>query len=210
MTEGRPQGPLAALHKELRSGKITRREFTLRALALGVGMPIISFILRAETVSATTASGTVARHVGWGVAAQGDSRSARRGDGWPHPRRRRRAEADPVAGAEHAQPARLHRHQGLSGGVPHHRAADALPAGRHAHPESGHRGADGRERPPGRGPQERHLQTARRRQVGGRRAVDRRRRRLHLGVDRRSGQRRRLGQSSTSRSSRWRPSTRRR
>jgi peptide/nickel transport system substrate-binding protein len=71
MTEGRPQGPLAALHKELRRGTITRREFTLRALALGVGMPIISFILRAETVSATTASGTVGRHVGWGVAAQG-------------------------------------------------------------------------------------------------------------------------------------------
>src|SRR5215218_3967020 len=73
MTEGRPQGPLAALHKELRTGKITRREFTLRALALGVGMPIISFVLRAETVSATTASGTATRHVGWGVAAQATS-----------------------------------------------------------------------------------------------------------------------------------------
>ena len=57
MTEGRPQGPLAALHQELRSGKITRREFTLRALALGVGMPIISFILRAETASATGRAG---------------------------------------------------------------------------------------------------------------------------------------------------------
>ena len=41
MTEGRPQGPLTALHQELRRGTITRREFTLRALALGVGMPII-------------------------------------------------------------------------------------------------------------------------------------------------------------------------
>ena len=71
MTEGRPQGPLAALHQELRSGKITRREFTLRALALGVGMPIISFILRAETASATTASATAGRHAGWGIAAQG-------------------------------------------------------------------------------------------------------------------------------------------
>src|SRR5215208_6795102 len=70
MTEGKPQGPLAALHKELRAGKITRREFTLRALALGVGMPIISFILRAETTSATSASSTVGRHIGWGVAAQ--------------------------------------------------------------------------------------------------------------------------------------------
>ncbi len=66
MTEGKPQGPLAALHKELRTGKITRREFTLRALALGVGMPIISFILRAETANALPG-----RNIGWGIAAQG-------------------------------------------------------------------------------------------------------------------------------------------
>jgi peptide/nickel transport system substrate-binding protein len=71
MTEGTPQGQLAALHQALRSGKITRREFTLRALALGVGMPIISFILRAESASATTASATASRQVGWGIAAQG-------------------------------------------------------------------------------------------------------------------------------------------
>jgi peptide/nickel transport system substrate-binding protein len=68
MTEARPQGPLAALHKELRSGRLTRREFTLRALALGVGMPIISFILRAETASALPG-----RRIGWGVAAQAAS-----------------------------------------------------------------------------------------------------------------------------------------
>ena len=66
MTEGRTHGPLATLHQALRAGTLTRREFTLRALALGVGMPIISFILRAETASAT-----VGRHIGWGVAAQG-------------------------------------------------------------------------------------------------------------------------------------------
>jgi peptide/nickel transport system substrate-binding protein len=66
MTEGTPQGPLASLHKELRAGKINRREFTLRALALGAAMPIISFILRAETARAQTG-----KHVGWGVAAQG-------------------------------------------------------------------------------------------------------------------------------------------
>src|SRR5215217_1792822 len=66
MTEEKPQGPLATLHQELRTGTITRREFTLRALALGVGMPIISFILRAETASALPS-----RHIGWGVAAQG-------------------------------------------------------------------------------------------------------------------------------------------
>ncbi|MBW3631717.1 MAG: peptide ABC transporter substrate-binding protein [Chloroflexi bacterium] len=66
MTEGKPQGPLTTLHQALRAGTLTRREFTLRALALGVGMPIISFILRAESASAT-----VGRHIGWGVAAQG-------------------------------------------------------------------------------------------------------------------------------------------
>ena len=71
MTEGRPQGPLAALHQALRAGTLTRREFTLRALALGVGMPIISFILRAETASATTAGAQTVRQIGWGVAAQG-------------------------------------------------------------------------------------------------------------------------------------------
>src|SRR5215204_2401521 len=66
MTEGTPEGPISALHKELRAGKITRREFTLRALALGVGMPIISFILRAESAGAQAG-----QQIGWGVAAQG-------------------------------------------------------------------------------------------------------------------------------------------
>ena len=66
MTEGTPKRPLAALHQALSGGEMTRREFTLRALALGVTMPVISMILRAETVRATPG-----RHVGWGVAAQG-------------------------------------------------------------------------------------------------------------------------------------------
>jgi peptide/nickel transport system substrate-binding protein len=66
MSEETPKKPFAALHEALRSGELTRREFTMRALALGVGMPIISFILRAEAVRA---SGI--RQVGWGVAAQG-------------------------------------------------------------------------------------------------------------------------------------------
>ena len=104
MTEGTPKGPLAALHQALRAGEMTRREFTLRALALGVGMPVISFILRAETARATPG-----RHVGWGVAAQGAAgppaegmEGRTRGEGgelkliqWQAP--------------THAQPARLHR-----------------------------------------------------------------------------------------------------
>ena len=70
MSDGTPTGPLAALHEALRSGSITRREFTLRALALGVAMPVISFVLRAETVRGAVADGTTLRHAGWGVAAQ--------------------------------------------------------------------------------------------------------------------------------------------
>ncbi len=66
MTEGTAKGPLASLHEALRAGEMTRREFTLRALALGVSMSVISLILRAETVRATPG-----RHIGWGVAAQG-------------------------------------------------------------------------------------------------------------------------------------------
>ena len=66
MTKGTTNGPLAALHRSLRTGEITRREFTLRALALGAAMPVISFILRAETTQAQTD-----RQIGWGVAAQG-------------------------------------------------------------------------------------------------------------------------------------------
>jgi peptide/nickel transport system substrate-binding protein len=68
MTEATPKGPLASLHQALRAGEISRREFTLRALAVGASMTVVSFILRAETVRATPG-----RHVGWGVAAQGVS-----------------------------------------------------------------------------------------------------------------------------------------
>jgi peptide/nickel transport system substrate-binding protein len=45
---------------------MSRREFTLRALTLGVAMPVISFVLRAETVKAMPG-----RHIGWSIAAQG-------------------------------------------------------------------------------------------------------------------------------------------
>ena len=66
MTKSRSQGKFAALHQALRAGEITRREFTLRALALGVSMSVISFVLRAESVRAMPG-----RRRGWGVAAQG-------------------------------------------------------------------------------------------------------------------------------------------
>jgi peptide/nickel transport system substrate-binding protein len=65
MSEETPKGPVASLHQALRNGEISRREFMLRALALGVALPVVSFILRAEDVRARGG-----RHIGWGVAAQ--------------------------------------------------------------------------------------------------------------------------------------------
>jgi hypothetical protein len=70
MTEGTPKKPFAALHNALKSGQLSRREFTMRALALGVGMPIISLVLRADTVRATGAGDTGAGAIGLGFAAQ--------------------------------------------------------------------------------------------------------------------------------------------
>ena len=61
-----PKKPFAALYDDLKAGQLSRREFTMRALALGVGMPIVSFVLRADIARASGA-----RTVGFGVAAQG-------------------------------------------------------------------------------------------------------------------------------------------
>ena len=66
MTEAPETGRFAALHRALQAGEMSRREFTLRALALGVAMPVISFVLRAEQVKAMPG-----RHIGWSIAAQG-------------------------------------------------------------------------------------------------------------------------------------------
>ncbi len=66
MTESTPKKPFAALYDALKAGQLSRREFTMRALALGVGMPIVSFVLRADIARASGA-----RTVGFGVAAQG-------------------------------------------------------------------------------------------------------------------------------------------
>jgi peptide/nickel transport system substrate-binding protein len=64
-------GPFSALYGQLRAGQIDRRQFTLRAMALGVGMPIISFVLRAQDAAAKP-------HLkaGWALAAQ-DGAAAR-------------------------------------------------------------------------------------------------------------------------------------
>jgi peptide/nickel transport system substrate-binding protein len=66
MSNAPETGRFAALHKALQAGEMSRREFTLRALALGVAMPVISFVLRAESAKAMPG-----RHIGWSIAAQG-------------------------------------------------------------------------------------------------------------------------------------------
>ncbi len=66
MADTTHRGQFSDLYSRLKAGKIDRRQFTMRALALGVGMPIISFVLRAQDASARGI-----RHRGWGLAAQG-------------------------------------------------------------------------------------------------------------------------------------------
>jgi len=62
-------GRFASLHAQVKAGVLSRREFTRRALALGVAMPVIGFVLR--SVPAAGAA-PLRRRAGFGVpAAQG-------------------------------------------------------------------------------------------------------------------------------------------
>ncbi len=61
------EGKFANLYNELKAGKLSRREFTTRALALGVGMPVIAFVLRAVPEAGAAPR---RRNAGFGVAAQ--------------------------------------------------------------------------------------------------------------------------------------------
>ena len=63
------KGKFASLYGELKAGKLSRRDFTTRALALGVGMPVIGFVLRAVPEAGAAPR---RRNAGFGVpAAQG-------------------------------------------------------------------------------------------------------------------------------------------
>jgi len=50
------QGPFWNLYEELKSGKIGRRDFISKAAALGVGMPIILFVLNAVKIDGAEAA----------------------------------------------------------------------------------------------------------------------------------------------------------
>jgi len=58
-------GKLAPLYRDLKAGKLSRREFAARALALGVAAPMIGFFLQAAQVGAAPRR----RQAGFGVAA---------------------------------------------------------------------------------------------------------------------------------------------
>ena len=210
MTEGTPQGPLAALHQALRSREDhPPRVHPARPGARRRHADHLVHPARRDRECDDRERDT-GRQIGWGVAAQGAAGPPAEGmDG------RTRGEGGELKLIQWQAPSMLSPH--VSTGTkdylaaqPHHRAADALPAGWHPHPEPDHRGADGRERPPCRGSEERHLQAARRGHLGRRRAADRRRRRLHLGVGRSIRRMPPSPPASTSRSSRSRSSIRRR
>lgn len=50
------QGPFWSLYRELKSGKVNRREFLERAGALGIGMPVALFVLNALKVEGASAA----------------------------------------------------------------------------------------------------------------------------------------------------------
>src|SRR4051812_28042592 len=57
------QGKFWSIYEDLKSGRISRRDFIARATALGVGMPVVLFVLNAikvQSVSAQDATPTAA------------------------------------------------------------------------------------------------------------------------------------------------------
>jgi len=81
------QGPLATLFEELRAGRISRREFLYRGGALGVGMPVLLFLLNGvPSVAAAGRAGTgglVARDqaIKAGTRSAAGTETQKRGEG---------------------------------------------------------------------------------------------------------------------------------
>ena len=68
-------GRFAALYNQLKAGGLTRREFTKRALALGVGMPVVAFVLKAVPDAGAAPR---RRNAGFGIAAAAQDAAAGR------------------------------------------------------------------------------------------------------------------------------------
>lgn len=50
MAERYEEGPFWRVYQDLKAGRISRREFIVRATSLGVGLPIVLFVLNAVKV----------------------------------------------------------------------------------------------------------------------------------------------------------------
>ncbi|MER3436153.1 MAG: hypothetical protein C4346_00105, partial [Chloroflexota bacterium] len=55
MVERYEEGPFWRVYQDLKAGRITRREFIARATSLGVGLPIVLFVLNAVKVQGAAA-----------------------------------------------------------------------------------------------------------------------------------------------------------
>ncbi|MCO5221794.1 MAG: peptide ABC transporter substrate-binding protein [Thermomicrobiales bacterium] len=74
----RKEGPFWSTYQDLKSGRITRREFIARATALGVGLPITLFVLNSMKFDAVAAqeSGSVSPSERPAVDTEGQTRGA--------------------------------------------------------------------------------------------------------------------------------------
>ncbi|MGH2558351.1 MAG: peptide ABC transporter substrate-binding protein [Thermomicrobiales bacterium] len=61
MAEQRNSGPFWGAYQELKAGRLSRRQFIQRATALGVGLPVTTFILNSVNVGGVAAQGAAAR-----------------------------------------------------------------------------------------------------------------------------------------------------
>ena len=176
---------LRDLIADVKTGRLSRRAFVQRMIAVGLTAPMAGMMLSQSGVAmAATAFPYKPTKAGGGGAA----------------------EAAVLAGRDPAQPAFRRRHQGpgrlpdllrAAGGMGRRRQSGAVPGRRNS--EQGKRRA-GRGRPLG------DLEAETRRQMARRQAVHRRRRRLQLGICAEPGDRRGLDRAAT-RTSRSKRST---
>src|SRR5690606_9599681 len=69
-------GPLWSTYQDLKSGRITRREFIARATALGVALPVTLFVLNSTSPSGVAAQDSSASSGRPAVGTEGQSRGA--------------------------------------------------------------------------------------------------------------------------------------
>ena len=161
---------LRGLIAEVKVGKLSRRAFVQRMVALGLTAPMASQMLDYCGVAQAQSD----------VPVQADQA-----------RRRRRAQGAVVARRDAAQSAFRRRHQG-PGRLAHLlRAARRMGPGRQSVPGSGRRDPEPRERRACGRRHVRHLEAQEGREVARRQAVHRRRCRVQLGIRLRSGDGRR-------------------